>query len=76
MDKILHEHVKIDWLYLECFYQIRKPQRHACLKLEISNYFWNMSFLYKMHHSLIKFETAQKMFANFLVSKVTKFENF
>ena len=29
-----------------------------------------------MHHSLIKFETAHKMFANFLASKVTKFENF
>ena len=25
-----------------------------------------------MHHSLIKLETAQKMFANFLVSKGTK----
>ena len=28
-----------------------------------------------MHHSLIKFETAQKMFENFLVSKATKIEN-
>ena len=23
MDKISHNHIKIDWLYLECFYQIR-----------------------------------------------------
>ena len=28
-----------------------------------------------MHHSLIKFETAQKMFEDFLVSKGTKIEN-
>ena len=63
MDKISHQHIKIDWLYLKRFYyQIRnlilldiwlvtKPQRHACLKLEIINYFWNMSFPYKMHQS-------------------------
>ena len=28
-----------------------------------------------MHNSLIKFETAPKMFANFLVSEGTKIEN-
>ena len=50
MDKISHEHIKIHWLYLKCFYQIRilillhiwvvtKPWGHACLKLEIINYF-------------------------------------
>ena len=29
-----------------------------------------------MDHFLIKFKTALKMFASFLVSKMTKFENF
>ena len=53
MDKISHEHIKIDWLYLKCFYRIgilillhiwvvTKPRGHACLKLEIINYFWNI----------------------------------
>ena len=82
MDKISHEHIKIDWLYLKCFYQIKilillhiwvvtKPWGHACLKLEIIIIFGT----YRVHHSLIKLETAQKMFANFLVSKGTKIEN-
>ena len=63
-DKISHEHIKIDWFYLKCFYQIRilillyiwvvtKPWGHACLKLEI------ISFgTYRVHHSFIKLETA------------------
>ena len=53
MDKISHEHIKIDWLDLKCFYQIRiliflhiwlvtKPRGHVCLKLEIINYFWKI----------------------------------
>ena len=48
-DKISHKHIKIDWLYLECFYQIRilillqswlvtKPRGHSDKKLDIASH--------------------------------------
>ena len=49
MDTISHEHIKIDWLYLKCFYQIRnlivlhiwlvtKPLGHSDKKLDIASH--------------------------------------
>ena len=48
IDTTSHKHIKIDWLYLKCFYQIRilillhiwlvtKPRRHSDKKLDIAS---------------------------------------